>query len=72
MPLSPLSEDLIAELIGLLNRYGDRFQMLQGIDEDGWYLRMTDRPAVPNGRVVIARCIGEARTMLKALDEGLP
>ena len=72
MPVSPLPEDLTAELIDILNIWGDRYEMLQGIDEDGWYLRITDRPAVPNGRLVIARCTGEARTMLTALDEGLP
>lgn len=72
MPLSPLSEDLIAELIGLLNRYGDRFQMLQGIDEDGWYLTITDRPAVPNGRHATARSIGEARVWLEKLSSGSP
>jgi hypothetical protein len=72
MPASPLSEDLTAGLIDILNAWGDRYQLLQGIDDDGWYLRITDRPAVPNGRIVIARCVREARTMLKALDEGLP
>jgi hypothetical protein len=72
IPISPLPEDLADELIELLHAWGDRYQLLQGIDDDGWYLRITDRPAVPNERIVIARCVREARTMLKALDEGLP
>ena len=72
MPMPPLPEDLVAGLRDLLHDFGDRYQLVQGVDEDGWYLRITDRPAVPNGRIVIARCIGEARTMLLALDEGLP
>lgn len=72
MPLSPLSEDLIAELIDLLSRYGDRFQMTQGLDDDGWKLTITDRPSVPGGRMFIARSIGEARVMLAGLDQGLP
>ena len=72
MPVSPLPEDLTAELIDILHDFGDRYQMDQGVDEDGWYLRITDRPPVPDGRVVIARCTGEARTMLTAMDEGLP
>jgi hypothetical protein len=72
MPVSPLPEDLTAELVDILHTWGDRYQMLQGTDDDGWYLRITDRPTVPDGRVVIARCAREARTMLTAMDEGLP
>lgn len=72
IPISPLSEDITAEFRELLHDFGDRYYLRPGFDADGWYLAITDRPAVPNGRVVIARCIAEARTMLDALDEGLP
>jgi hypothetical protein len=70
--LPPLPEDLVAGVRDLLHDFGDRYQLVPGCDEDGWKLTITDRPSVPNGRVVIARCIREARVMLAALDEGLP
>jgi hypothetical protein len=72
IPVSPLSEDLTAELIDILHHWGDRYELSQGVDEDGWYLRITDRPAEPNGRVFVARSTGEARVMLGGLDQGLP
>jgi len=72
IPVSPLSEDLFPELRDLLHDFGDRFCLTQGLDDDGWKLTITDRPSVPNGRMAVVRSIGEARTMLEKLDEGLP
>lgn len=72
IPVSPLSEDLFPELRDILHDWGDRFCLTQGIDEDGWYLTITDRPAVPNGRMAVARSIGEARAWLEKLSSGSP
>jgi len=72
IPDSALPEDIAAELIELLHDFGDRFELMPGCDEDGWLLRITDRPAVPGGRMFVARSTGEARVMLGGLDQGLP